>query len=158
MDLKRLGLFEMGIRAGLTEVSTEAFTKVKDGGEFTKEDLLDRVSISIDKSWYGINEAFTLLEPPLKYIICGDFSHPLSAPDIVTFINGNDDFYVGLMSPELVQEIATNLDFITDEKIGKLFKQCELEFDDYFQHHFNKLKRAYLDAAQKGNSLYICIA
>lgn len=149
----------MGVRAGLTEISADVYTKVKAGGNVDEADLKDRTWTSLDKAWYGFHNVFKQIAPPLKFTISGDYPHPLGAPDIDVFDESPDyDFYLGYMSPSLVEEIADSLSMQSYEKIAQLFELAGIEFDGYFQHHFEAMKQAYSQAAKNGNALYICIA
>jgi hypothetical protein len=149
----------MGVRAGLTEISADVYTKVKAGGNVSEADLKDRTWTSLDKTWYGFHNVFKQMAPPLKLTISGDHPHPLGAPDIDVFVEGADyDFYLGFMSPSLVKEIADSLSLLSYTEIAQLFELAGIEFDDYFQHYLDGMKQAYSQAAENGNALYICIA
>jgi hypothetical protein len=149
----------MGIRAGLTEISANAYTKVKAGGNIDEADLENRTWTSLDKAWYGFHNVFKQMAPPLKLTISGDYPHPLGAPDVDVFDESPDyDFYLGFMSPPLVEEIADSLSMLSYAEIARLFELIGIEFDSYFQHHLEAMKQAYSQAAKNRNALYICIA
>jgi hypothetical protein len=97
--------------------------------------------------------------PPLKLTISGNYSHPLGAPDINVFDESPDyDFYLGFMSPSLVEEIVDSLSMLSYAEIAQLFELAGIEFDGYFQHRLEAVKQAYSQAAENGNALCICIA
>jgi hypothetical protein len=99
-----------------------------------------------------------LKEPPLSLAITGDCIHPQGGHSLDEFIRGDHDYYIALMSPRLVQEIAAALTNVT----AKEFKQWESESvgnrHSAVELFFSQLKAAYREAAAEKNGLMIVIA
>jgi len=145
----------MGLRAGLTEITSDVFDQVAEGRE---PDLASGKRHSIDKSWYDFHKVFERKAPPLNLTIAGDRLHPLSPHTIEEFCQGNHEYYIGFMSPDLVRAIADALLGLTlselkqwYEELGVAQYECALSF-------FDELKAAYVESAKRGNALMIVIA
>ncbi len=145
----------MGVRAGLTEITPEIFDQVRAGGE---PNFPESPRHSIDKAWHDLHAVFRVKGPPLSLAISGDCLHPLSNHTLDEFCKGGHDYYVGFVSPDLVQQVAKHLSSVTtadyerweSEQLGEQYNVGEM----FFPH----LKTAYLEAAARKNALMIVIA
>src|SRR5688572_1964137 len=96
----------MGVRAGLTEIPPDLFEQAVAGGE---PNLPNGPRYSIDKAWYEFHAVFKVKGPPLSLAIAGDHLHPLSPHSLDEFCEGNHDYYLCFVSPQLVCEVAQAL-------------------------------------------------
>jgi hypothetical protein len=113
---------------------------------------------SLDKAWEILHSVLRSKGRPLSLAIAGDCTHPQGGHSLDEFIDGGHDYYIALMSPRLVQEVAAALTRIT----AKTFKRWERELGGDRQSavelFFPQLKAAYREAAAEKNGLMIVIA
>jgi hypothetical protein len=141
----------MGIRAELTQLTPEEFDQILSGED---SDTSESEKWSIENLWSEFNELFKEADPPLVYMIVGDCRHPEFSHDLEEFTH---DFYMGLMSPQLVQQIAPLLDAITATELRRLYADRGMDFDDSSQDMFDELKSAYAESAAAENALMIVV-
>jgi hypothetical protein len=144
----------MGIRAGLTEITPETFEQVAAGRE---PDLTGSERYSIDKAWHDSHVVFGPMGPPLSFAISGDWRHPLSPHSLDEFCEGKREYYLGFVSPGLVNEIAQALSNLTDLQLAQWCGQYGDEQNNCAATFFPDLKAAYANAATRGNALVIVI-
>jgi hypothetical protein len=141
----------MGIRAGLTEISPKLFAEPVAGGE---PDIVG-ARHSIDKAWDDFHAVFSAQGPPLSLAIVGDCLLPQSPHSFEDFCQGGHDYYAGLASPQLVQEVAETLAGLTAAEYERW--EIELIGNRYNSASFNDLRAAYLAAAAHKSALMIVI-
>jgi hypothetical protein len=144
----------MGLRAGLTEITPDAFDKVAAGGD---PDLTGGEHYSIDKAWDDFHVIFAAKGPPLSLAISGDCRHPQSPHTLGEFCEGKHDYYLGFASPRLVKEIAKELSTVTDFQFSQWCEQGGKGQYICAATLFPDLKMAYTNAASRGNALVIVI-
>jgi hypothetical protein len=142
----------MGIRAGCTEITPLIYEQVRIGEE---PDLGEGKYHSIDKDWSDFHAMFTRRQPPLSLAIPGDCLHQQSPHTLDEFCNEDHEYYVGFMSPGLVQELAEVISRLTELQLQQWFD--ELGGKPY-DCRTDRLKAAYVEAARRGNALMIVIA
>jgi hypothetical protein len=145
----------MGRLASFAAIGPDLFERIVAGED---PDLAGCRVHSIDKAWDSLHSVLRSKEPPLSLAITGDCSHPQGGHSLDEFIQGGHDYYIALVSPHLVQEIAAALTGIT----AKEFKewQCKSGGDRHcaVERFFRQLKAAYREAAAEKNGLMIVIA
>ena len=145
----------MGLRAGLTEITADAFEQAARGGD--PDNLTAGERHSIDKAWDDFHLTFGRCGPPLSLAISGDCLHPMCPQSLDEFREGNHDYYVGFMSPRLVREIADVLSRLPLSQLRQWYDELGVGGYDHDFSYFLELKTAYVDAAAHGNALIICI-
>lgn len=145
----------MGIRAGFTEITPDAFNQIRVGGEPA---LAGGQHHSIDKAWHDFHVVFGRQGPPLSLAIAGDCRHPFSPHSLEEFSTGNHDYYVAFMSPRLVREVAEALATLRPPQLQNWYEELRIGQYDCGFYFFGQLKNAYMEAAKCGNALMIVIA
>lgn len=145
----------MGQLATFAELGPDLFAQIVAGADY---DLAGCRVYRIDKAWYSLHAVLRSKGPLLSLAISGDCVHPQGRHSLDEFIRGDHEYYLGLMSPRLVQEITEALTKVTATK----FKQWETELgvDRHFSVAplFPQLKAVYREAAAEKNALMIVIA
>jgi len=143
----------MGQLASFSEIAPDIFEKILAGED---PDLDGCPAHSIDKAWDSLNAVLQTKGPPLSRAITGDTEHPQGGHSLDEFFAGDFEYYIALMSPRLVQEVAKTLKNVT----AKQFKQWEIDSVDCRSavEFFPYLKSTYQDAAKAKNGLMIVIA
>jgi hypothetical protein len=145
----------MGQLASFTEIAPDMFEEILAGED---PDVSGLPHHSIDKAWDSLNTVLQTKGPPLSLAITGDTDHPQGGHNLDEFIAGDYEYYIALMSPGLVQEVAKALKNVT----AKQFKQWEIDSvgdrQSAVEAFFPNLKAAYRDAAKAKNGLMIIIA
>ena len=145
----------MGQLATFAAIGPDLFERITAG---TDPDLTGCRVHSIDKAWDSLHSVLRSKGPPLSLAITGDCIHPQGGHSLDEFIQGDNDYYIALMSPRLVQEITAALTNVT----AKEFKQWESESGDNrhsaVELFFPQLKAAYREAAAEKSGLMIVIA
>jgi hypothetical protein len=145
----------MGVRAGLTVISAFAFEQITFGKE---PELGKGERYSIDKAWQDFHLVFQNQNSPLNLAIAGDCLHVLSPHTLEDFWRGGHDYYVGFMSPQLVQKLAVELSHVTLSQLQQWYDELNIGSYDCDQCFFAQLNAAYRDSASTGSALMICIA
>ncbi|MEX0718643.1 MAG: hypothetical protein WD066_18765 [Planctomycetaceae bacterium] len=144
----------MGVRAGLTVISAEAFDEIVAG----KEPDCTGPYYPLDKAWRDFRIILEDRDPPLRYAISGDVLHPQSPHTLEEFCEGNHEWYAGFVSPRLVREIAAELEALPPSEWQRWYdERCDGSYDPDGTF-FQELKAAYGDAARSGRALMIFIA
>jgi hypothetical protein len=134
----------MGIRASLTEITPDIYEQVCAGLEpkFPESPHY----YFIDKAWHDFHAVLRDKGMPLSLAIAGDCLHPQSSHALDEFCEGNHDYYLGFVSPNLVQLISQSITAVTPS--------------DYagWEGEFAQLQAAYLDAAARKNALVVVIS
>jgi hypothetical protein len=144
----------MGVRASLSEVTPAAFAQVRRGGE---PKLPDGEWHSIDKAWFDFHSLFGKMGPPLSLVITGDCLHPQSPHTLEDFCRGGHEWYLGYASPELVREAANALSAISTAQVQEWYEESSCGAYDCDFYFFDKLKSAYVSAAEHCNALQILV-
>jgi len=87
--------------------------------------------------------------PPLAYALRGDYRDPDAFEE--------SDYYRGYVSPDMVKDIASSLSHLPPLEIASLFEAAEAEFNEYYQRHFERLTRFYLQVAEAKDAIFILI-
>jgi len=143
----------MGRLATFAELESDLFKRVIAGAD---HELTGCRVHSIDKAWDGLHVVLRSKEGPLSLAITGDRRHPQGGHSLDEFIQGKHEYYIALMSPRLVQEVAAALTNVTAKK----FRQWAREAggDPTCAVFLPQLRRAYREAAAEKNGLMIVIA
>src|SRR5262245_1858429 len=131
----------MGIRAGIMEITSEAFEQMLEGKTV---DISKCEHHSLDKSWSEIHDALQQAGFPLAKVITGYRLLPDCLQTYEEFLRGDHDHYVGLASPKLVNDAASGL------------SSCNPPERE--TRYFQKLVKVYCGAASRGNALMIVIS
>jgi len=116
---------------------------------------------ALDKTWSEIHEMLQPMGYPLNLTITGDSLLPEANQTYEAFLEGEDDYYVGLMTVDLVRDIAALLERIHEPsmpEVGEPQTSDGHAYIDYVGPYFQELQRTYRDAASRGNALMIVIA
>jgi hypothetical protein len=145
----------MGQLASFSEIAPDILEEILAGED---PDLSGCPTHSIDKAWNSLNAVLKMKGPPVSLAITGDTEHPQGGHSLDEFIAGDYEFYIALISPRLVQEVAKALKTVT----AKQFKQWEIDSvgvrRSAVESFFPYLKSAYQDAAKAKNGMMIVIA
>src|SRR5262245_29336015 len=137
----------MGQLATFAAIGPDLFERIVAGAD---PDLAGCRVHSIDKAWDSLHAVLRSKGPPLSLAITGDRTHPRGGHSLDECIQGGHDYYIALMSPRLVQEVAAALTSITAE-----FKQWEGESGgdrhSAVERFFPQPKAAYREAAAEKN-------
>jgi hypothetical protein len=145
----------MGQLANFVEIPPDLFKKIVAG----KDPELERYpQHSIDKAWDRLHAVLQSKGPPLSLAITGDRAHPDGGHSLDEFIQGDHDYYIALMSPRLVQEVAKALTNVTAAKFKQWENELGVEPGYSVEAFFPELKDTYLQAAAAKNALMIMIA
>jgi Domain of unknown function (DUF1877) len=144
----------MGRLATFAELGSDLFERVIAGAD---HDLTGCRVHSIDKAWDGLHLVLRSNGPPLSLAITGDCRHPQGGHSLDEFIQGDRDYYIALMSPRLVQEIAAALTNVTAKKLKQWESELGVERDSSVDVFLPQLKAAYREAAAEKNGLMIVI-
>jgi hypothetical protein len=90
--------------------------------------------------------------------IIGDRPHPDGGHSLDEFLQGDHDYYIALMSPRLVQEVAKALRNVTAAEFKQWESELGIDPDESVAVFFPELKAAYVAAAATKNALMITIA
>jgi hypothetical protein len=112
---------------------------------------------SIDKAWFDFHSVFGKKGPPLSLVITGDYLHPQSSHTIEDFCRGGHEWYLGYASPELVCEAANALSAISTAQLQEWYEESGCGGYDCDFYFFEKLKAAYVSAAEHRNALQILV-
>jgi hypothetical protein len=145
----------MGQLAVFTEIAPDAFEEVIAG---TDPDPTGCRQHSIDKAWDSLHVVLRLMGPPLSLAITGDCIHPQGSHSLDQFIQGKHDYYIALMSPGLVQEVAKAFTNVTAAEFKYWESKLGGERHSAAELFFPQLKAAYQEAAAAQNALMIVIA
>ena len=145
----------MGQLANLVEIPPDLFKKIIAG----KDPALTKCpQHSWDKAWDRLHTVLQSKGPPLSLAITGDRPHPDGGHSLDEFIEGNHEYYIALMSPPLVQEIAEALRNVTPAEFKQWESELGVDPDSSVEVFFPELKNTYLQAAAANNALMIMIA
>ena len=144
----------MGVRGSLTEVTPDVFAQVLRGEE---PNVPDGERHSIDKAWFQFHSMFGKAGPPLSLVITGDCLHLQSPHSLEDFCRGGHEWYLGYASPELVREAANALSAISTAQLRQWYEESGCGGYDCNLYFFEKLKSAYVSAAEHRNALQILV-
>lgn len=143
----------MGITASLKAIQIDLFERWIAGSEENSGGPGE----SIDKAWSEFHKVFASLGSPLSLAITGDHRHPVCPQTYDEFRAGEHEIYLGLVSPELVREIAEALSKLTLEEYKR--RDFELHGEDFCfgDTYLTTLKAVYANAASQGNAIVVLI-
>jgi hypothetical protein len=143
----------MGQLATFVELGPDLFERVLADAD---PDLKRCRHHSIDKAWDSLHSVLQSQGPPLSLAITGDRAHPQGGHSLDEFIQDGHEYYIALMSPRLVREVAAALTNITAKK----FRQWASAAggDPHSAVFLPQLRAAYREAAVGKNGLMIIIA
>jgi Domain of unknown function (DUF1877) len=148
----------MGVRAGLHEITPQAFDEMMAGGN---PDVSGGKYYALDKAWSEIHDMLQPAGYPLNQAIVGDALHPDSNHSYEDFCVGKHDYYAGFVSVEMVKKIARALEGIQVPDIPEISRRGENDshvYIDYVGSMFRVLQAAYREASSRGNALMVVIA
>jgi hypothetical protein len=145
----------MGQLAVFTEIAPDIFERAIAG---TDPDPTGSRQHSIDKAWDSLHVVLRSKGPPLSLAISGDCIHPQGRHSLDQFIQGHHDYYIALMSPGLVQEVAKAFTNVTAAEFKQWQSRLGGERHSAAELFFPQLKAAYREAAAAQNALMIVIA
>ena len=145
----------MGQLATFVEIAPKLFEKVIAGKE---DDPTGDRQHSLDKAWDSLHTVLQSKGPPLSLAIIGDRPHPDGGHSLDEFIQGDHDYYIALMSPRLVQEVAKALKNVTAAEFKQWESDLGIEPGESVEASFPELKAVYQEAAAAKNALMIVIA
>ncbi len=96
----------MGRSAILVELAPDLFARVAAGAD---PDLQRAAQHSLESAWDSLHAVLRSKGPPLSLAISGDCRHPVCPHSLDEFREGSHDYYLGLVSPQLVREVAEEL-------------------------------------------------
>ncbi len=147
----------MGVTASLTRYPAEVFAEVKAKRSFYPPNGSGIEHCYLDRSWDELRPALNSFGYPLTLALSGDYGY---AGGLDTFGWGdstNEDHYLGIVSPPVVQEIATALrDLRFEQVVMRLSKPSR--GTDYLHDFYHALLQFYSMAATEGNCVFICVA
>jgi hypothetical protein len=154
----------MGIRASLQSIPPEivdilrAERAYEPGSDVLGQDY-DWMAFevcSLDKTWWGIHQAFKGAEGPLRYLIEGDYGFPGGVDAFV--IQSEADHYLGYVSAKVVVELARQLAGLSETEVTEAFARAGLDYDGYFQSYFKEMIGFYLQTAVERRAVVITIS
>lgn len=145
----------MGKLATFAELGPDLFGRVVVGAN---PDLAGCRVHSIDKAWAALHAVFRSRGPPLSLAIAGDLDHPQGGHSLDDVIQDDCDFYIALVSPQLVQAVAKSLDRITSKTLKQWEREAGGDRRSAAERFLPCLKVAYREAAAESNGLMIVIA
>jgi hypothetical protein len=145
----------MGQLAVFVEIAPDVFEQVIAGAE---SDLTGRRKHLIDKAWDSLHSVLRSMGPPLSLAITGDCVQPQGGHSLDEFIQGNHDYYLALMSPRLVEEVAAALTNVAAAEFKQWERELGGERHSAVERSFPLLKTTYREAAVAKNALMIIIA
>jgi hypothetical protein len=138
----------MGQVATFAEIGPDLFERIVAG---TAPDLAGCRVHSIDKAWDSLHSVLRSKGPPLSLAITGDRTHPQGGHSLDEFIQGGHDYYIALVSPRLVQEIAEALTNVTPKEFKQWERESGGDRHSAVELFFPQLKAAYREAAAGKN-------
>jgi hypothetical protein len=120
-------------------------------------DLSDCRSDSID-GWRSLHAVLQSKGPPLSLAVAGDLRHPNGGHSLDDFVQGSHDYYVALMTPRLVREIAKALSIVTAKKFRQWESELGVDPGNSAEPWLRELKAVYRAAAAEKKALLIAIA
>lgn len=147
----------MGVRAGLCEITPQAFDEMMAGGN---PDVSAGRYYALDKAWSEIHDMLQPAGYPLNQAIVGDALHPESNHSYEEFYEGKHDWYLGFVTVETVKKIARALEDIQVPDVPEISRRSENDshvYIDYVGSMFRVLQAAYREASRHGNALMVVI-
>jgi hypothetical protein len=148
----------MGVRAGLHEITPQAFDEMMAGGN---PDISGGKYYALDKAWSEIHDMLKPAGYPLNQAIVGDVLLPGSEHSYEDFYEGKHDWYAGGVTVEMVRKIAKALEAIQVPDVPEISYRGENDshvYIDYVGSMFRVLQAAYREASSRGNALMVVIA
>ena len=146
----------MGQLANFAEISPDLFKRIIAGGDDSA--LTKCPQHSLDKAWDSLHHVLQSKGRPLSLAITGDRTHPDGGHSLDEFIQGEHEYYVALMSPQLVQQVATALGNVTAAEFKQWESDLGIDPDESVEVFFPELKTTYQQASAAKNALMIMIA
>jgi hypothetical protein len=137
----------------LAAIGPDLFERIVAGAD---PDLAECRVHSLDKAWDTLHSVLRSKGPPLS--LAGDCTHPQGGHSLDAFLEGGHDYYIALMSPRLVHEVAAALTRITAETFQRWERESGGDRQSTVALFFPQLKAAYREAAAEKNGLMIVIA